>query len=121
MRIALSHYRSIIRRGNYRRLQNLYSVSLPIIRTAPTSRCRLTECAENDIEFLVVIGLATDFCVLASVRSALATSNGRWKTYVVREGVRGVDAGNSEKALERLGEEGAIVVGVDEVAGILRR
>lgn len=75
--------------------------------------------SENEIKLLFVIGLATDFCVQASVRSALTTSNGRWTTYIVKDGVRGVDAANSEAALARLSGEGAIVVGIDEVAGIL--
>ncbi|GAA6041772.1 hypothetical protein JCM8097_008327 [Rhodosporidiobolus ruineniae] len=65
------------------------------------------------IDTLVVVGLATDFCVRASVLAAIAAaqhSKRRWKVLVVREGVKGVFAEREEAVLKELEEAGAEVV-----------
>lgn len=69
----------------------------------------------TQIKNLFIMGLATDFCVKATVLSALEESEGRWKTWIVREGCRGVDAERSEKVLDELERMGAKVVSVQEV------
>ncbi|GAA5914142.1 nicotinamidase [Sporobolomyces salmoneus] len=67
---------------------------------------------------IFVAGLATDFCVKASVLSALEESAKlpeaqQWEVYVVREAVRGVYAEREEETLKELEERGAHIVSID--------
>ncbi len=67
------------------------------------------------IRRLVVGGLATDYCVRASVLSALEQG---FEVLVLRDAVRGVDVqpGDSEKALTEMQGRGAKLVALDEVS-----
>lgn len=67
---------------------------------------------ERGIDELWIVGLATDYCVRAT---ALDAAELRLATYVVKEGVRGVDlaAGDSERALDDMREAGVHVVSVE--------
>jgi nicotinamidase/pyrazinamidase len=58
------------------------------------------------IRRLLVMGLATDYCVLATVRDACA---GGFEVVVAVDGVRAVDVnpGDGERALARMREDGA--------------
>ena len=72
--------------------------------TEPTTLQRLLQ--EHDVERLVIRGLATDYCVVETV------ADGRRLGYpvtVIRDGIRAVDreAGNGERALERMRSAGA--------------
>ncbi|MGC8783180.1 MAG: bifunctional nicotinamidase/pyrazinamidase [Armatimonadota bacterium] len=64
---------------------------------------------------LVVGGLATDYCVRASVLGALERG---FEVLVLRDAVRGVDVqpGDSEKALAEMQSKGAKLVALEEVS-----
>jgi nicotinamidase/pyrazinamidase len=64
---------------------------------------------EHGAERLVVVGLATDYCVLATVLDALHLG---FETVVMRDAVSAVDleAGDGERALATMAEAGAAVV-----------
>ena len=87
--------------------------------------------ADAHVDTLVVVGLATDFCVRHSVLDALSlpwasstssSSSARDEgvsaapghVLVVREGTRGVDPERSERVLQELEDKGARVVGLEE-------
>lgn len=61
---------------------------------------------ERGIEKVIVVGLATDYCVQATAADALGKG---FQTAVLTEGVRGVDLqpGDSQRALEGLRSQGA--------------
>lgn len=61
---------------------------------------------ENDVDDVVVVGIATDFCVRAT---ALDAVNAGYDTTVLRDYVAGVDDGASEEALEELVDAGVEV------------
>lgn len=62
---------------------------------------------------LVVGGLATDYCVLSTVRDAL---HGGFEVFVLEDAVRAVDAspGDGDKALREMREAGAVLVNEGE-------
>ncbi|GAA5995718.1 hypothetical protein JCM5350_008107 [Sporobolomyces pararoseus] len=67
---------------------------------------------------LVVAGLATDYCVRASVLSApteasLLPAGERREVFVVREAVRGVNSKREEEVLNELEEQGAKIVALE--------
>jgi nicotinamidase-related amidase len=71
---------------------------------------------DSRISSLVVVGLATDYCVRASVLAALEAARKAekgWEVLVVREGVRGVFAEKEESTLDELEQAGARVVSVE--------
>jgi len=61
---------------------------------------------ERNVNRVYVCGLATDYCVKATVLDALEAG---FETYVIEDAVRGVDvnAGDSEKAIEEMRRAGA--------------
>lgn len=62
------------------------------------------------------MGVATDYCVRATVLEALQAAKAAptpWTVHIVKEGVRGVDAVKSEEVLEELKRAGATVVTMD--------
>ncbi|MHA7269794.1 isochorismatase family protein [Arthrobacter sp. HLT1-20] len=61
---------------------------------------------ENDVEDVVIVGLATDHCVRAT---ALDAVNAGYNTTVLRDFVAGVDEDASEEALEELEDAGVEV------------
>ncbi|MGZ8782603.1 MAG: isochorismatase family protein [Gaiellaceae bacterium] len=64
---------------------------------------------ERGTEHVVICGLATDYCVVETALDALRLG---FATTVLPEGIRAVDlqAGDGERALERMREAGAILV-----------
>ncbi len=70
---------------------------------------------ERGIRRLVVGGLATDYCVRASVLGALERG---FEVLVLKDAVRGVDVqlGDSQKALEEMQSKGARLVSLEEVS-----
>ncbi len=75
----------------------------------------LKEClAQKKVEEIFFAGLATDYCVRATVLDGLALG---FRCAVVKEGVRGVNLGDhdSEKALEEMAEAGATILSIDDV------
>ncbi|GAA5919642.1 hypothetical protein JCM6882_004877 [Rhodosporidiobolus microsporus] len=81
---------------------------------------------DANIDTVVVCGLATDFCVRATVLAALESAQGArvaWRVLVVREGVKGVFADKEEEVLQELRTRGAEVVEMDgpELQPLLRR
>lgn len=70
---------------------------------------------ERGIRRLVVGGLATDYCVRASVLGALERG---FEVLVLRDAIRGVDVqpGDSERALAEMQQKGARLVALEEVA-----
>jgi nicotinamidase/pyrazinamidase len=66
---------------------------------------------------LLVGGLATDYCVRASVLDGL---QGGLTVMVLREAIRGVDlkADDSRNALAQMQAQGAILVSVEDLAGV---
>ena len=63
---------------------------------------------ERGIEAVVVLGLATDYCVRATALDAVRAG---FRTTVLREGVRPVERepGDGERALEEMGSAGVVV------------
>lgn len=61
---------------------------------------------ENDVDDVVVVGIATDFCVRAT---ALDAVNAGYNTTVLRDYVAGVDDDASEEALDELADAGVEV------------
>lgn len=61
-----------------------------------------------EIKNLCVAGVATDYCVLYSVLDALKLG---FKTYVIKDACRGVDAapGDSKRAFEKMQKAGAVI------------
>jgi nicotinamidase/pyrazinamidase len=61
---------------------------------------------QHDIERLLVCGLATDYCVLETVKDALGAG---FQVCVLRDAVRAVDlhAGDGERAIEKMASLGA--------------
>lgn len=70
------------------------------------------------VERVLVVGLATDYCVKATALDALSRG---FQTWVVREAVRGVDVkpGDSEAALAEIVKGGGKVVGLEEALGAI--
>lgn len=64
---------------------------------------------QRGIESLLIIGLATDYCVKYSVLDALALG---YQVKVLREGCRGVNlqADDSEKAFAEMAATGAVII-----------
>ena len=58
---------------------------------------------ENDVEDVVIVGIATDFCVRAT---ALDAVNAGYNTTVLRDLVVGIDDDASEEALEEMADAG---------------
>ncbi|GAA6033314.1 hypothetical protein NBRC10512_005923 [Rhodotorula toruloides] len=72
---------------------------------------------ESRITHLVIVGLALDFCVLASALAAKRASEAhgdQWEVWVVREGTRAVYADKEDEVLERMRSEGIKVVSVKD-------
>ena len=69
---------------------------------------------EAQITDLYCVGLATEYCVLASVIDALESG---FKTFVILEGVKGVNLhdGDSDNALEEMAENGAILLSISDL------
>lgn len=72
---------------------------------------------EKGVSDVFVVGLAFDYCVRAT---AVDSAKEGFRTVVVGEGTRAVDAGAWEKVVGELRERGVEVVGVDgeEVARV---
>lgn len=70
--------------------------------------------AENDVDEIYVMGLATDYCVKFTVLDARRLG---FRTYLVVDGCRGVDLqpDDSEKAIREMEEAGAVAVDSDRV------
>jgi nicotinamidase/pyrazinamidase len=63
---------------------------------------------EQGVDEIHVLGLATDYCVRATVLDGLALG---FRVVVITEGIRGVDLapGDSARAIEEMREAGAVV------------
>ena len=63
---------------------------------------------EHEIDWVTVVGLATDYCVRHSAHDALRE---KFQVAVDRRGIRGIDieAGDSERAVTELAEAGASI------------
>jgi nicotinamidase/pyrazinamidase len=70
---------------------------------------------EQAIDELFVCGLATDYCVKATVLDALRHG---FKTIVLEDCIRAVDvqAGDGEKALEEMKKNGAVILASEPIA-----
>ena len=71
---------------------------------------------KRGVRRLWIGGLATDYCVLASVLDARKKG---LEAFVIEDAVQGIDAkpGDCEKAVEQMLEAGAVLVRTDEVLG----
>ena len=69
---------------------------------------------QKEIQELYFVGLATDYCVLYSVLDAIDLG---FTVFVVLEACQGIDveAGDVERALDRMRAKGVIFLSVDEV------
>ena len=98
--------------------KSLRSLAVSLVHLSRTDTCRsFPPSIDHQITSLYVVGLATDFCVRASVLAALKASDHadlHWTTTVVKEGCRGVDAGKSRETLEELKTAGARVVSIED-------
>ncbi|TLM98680.1 MAG: bifunctional nicotinamidase/pyrazinamidase [Actinobacteria bacterium] len=75
---------------------------------------------ERGLSRLWVLGLATDYCVQFTVLDAIAEG---FSVMLVVDGVRAVDLepGDGERAIERMGAAGAVLVTSEEAAELLER
>ena len=69
--------------------------------------------AANGITEIDIVGIATDYCVLASARDALAHGQ---KVRVLTDLVAGVDAASSASALATLAQAGAVLATSEPIA-----
>ena len=76
--------------------------------TMPTDLERMLR--ERHVERVVIAGLATDYCVRATARDALALG---YATVVARDLIRAVDLqpGDGDRAIAEMAAEGAIIAG----------
>lgn len=102
----------VIRKGEDRRVDS-YSAFFDNARRRKTDLEATLR--EQGVEELVVLGLATDYCVLFSVLDALDLG---FRVSVVRDGCRGIDqpAGSVDAAWRRMEEAGAVIVDSQEVS-----
>uniref|UniRef100_A0A0K3CVQ2 nicotinamidase n=1 Tax=Rhodotorula toruloides TaxID=5286 RepID=A0A0K3CVQ2_RHOTO len=81
---------------------------------ASSTAAELTQALlDSRITHLVIVGLALDFCVLASALAAKRASvahGDQWEVWVVREGTRAVYADKEDEVLKRMRSEGIKVV-----------
>ncbi|GAA5887896.1 hypothetical protein JCM16303_007375 [Sporobolomyces ruberrimus] len=114
----------VVRKGEDVELDaySAFSKPLEVLRAERGGKAReqplTTLLRRANIKVLVVAGLATDFCVRATVLSALAESaqlprSEQWRVFVVREAVRGVHVEREDQVLNELEAEGARIVSVD--------
>ncbi len=74
--------------------------------------------ADADVEQIVVVGLALDFCVRQSVSDAVKARKAlgkQWDIVVVREGVKSVDPNQEQSVIENLQAEGVRFIGVQDL------
>ena len=69
---------------------------------------------KNHITTLYIGGLATDVCVLNTVKDALRND---YRVYLLTDAIRAVNArpGNAEKAIDEMQQAGAIPMNIDKV------
>lgn len=74
--------------------------------------------AEHNIQRLLVLGIATDYCVKFTVLDALALG---YETYVITDGCRGVNIqpNDSQHAFEEMAAKGAKLISQSEIVSIL--
>ncbi|GAA5939139.1 hypothetical protein JCM3775_003192 [Rhodotorula graminis] len=129
----------VVRKGIDRDLDAYSSFATPLSHPSSSPSPLTQLLLDAEIDTLVVVGLATDFCVRHSVLDALSLPWARSSTasseerdsgtsaagpghvLVVREGTRGVDPERSERVLRELEEEGARVVDVEEALRVVGR
>ncbi|GAA5849408.1 hypothetical protein JCM9279_000895 [Rhodotorula babjevae] len=130
----------VVRKGSDRDLDAYSSFASPLSHPSSSPSPLTQLLLDAHITTLVVVGLATDFCVRASVLDALSQPWARapprsssepserddeasapppGRVLVVREGTRGVDPERSERVLRELEAHGARVVGVDEALRVV--
>ncbi|GAB4823733.1 hypothetical protein N2152v2_010779 [Parachlorella kessleri] len=68
----------------------------------------------HSTEEVFVVGVALDYCVKATVADSLHEG---FKTYVIVDGAKAVDAEEGRHALEELEEKGAVLVSATDLAG----
>ncbi|BGP18760.1 hypothetical protein JCM10213v2_006839 [Rhodosporidiobolus nylandii] len=106
----------VVRKGTDIDLDAYSAFAVPL-SSANQSESALTRLLlDSHITTLVVVGLATDFCVRATVLAALeaaAAAKVQWRVLVVREGVKGVYPEKEEATLSELREKGAEVVSIE--------
>ncbi|ORY80723.1 Isochorismatase-like protein [Leucosporidium creatinivorum] len=109
----------VVRKGTDKELDAYSAFALPL-HADPSAQSELTSSLlAHKITHLFICGLATDYCVRATVLDALAASaeaqagGGGWEVLVVKEGVRGVDGSREEEVLKELEGRGAKVVSVE--------
>ncbi|GAA6054863.1 hypothetical protein NBRC10513_006214 [Rhodotorula toruloides] len=117
----------IIQKGVDRELDAYSAFAVPLAvqeRNSPTkpedlsgassTAAELTQALlDSRITHLVIVGLALDFCVLASALAAKRASvahGDQWEVWVVREGTRAVYADKEDEVLKRMRSEGIKVV-----------
>ncbi len=68
---------------------------------------------ENDVDTLLVTGLATDYCVRGAVLDALANGH---RVYLVEDAIRAVDVhpGDGRRAIAEMTEAGAQTITSDQ-------
>jgi nicotinamidase/pyrazinamidase len=110
-KLDTSHFHKIIHKGSDANIDS-YSTffdNLGLRSTGLEGYLREKECEE-----LYFAGLATDYCVLYSVRDALTLG---LQSFVVTDACRGIDSepGDVERALEEMRERGAILLSTLDV------
>ncbi len=69
---------------------------------------------EKGVTELYVVGIATEFCVKASVLDAIKLG---YKTYVITDAISPVSSENAPAALQEMRDQNAILVGSAEIVG----
>lgn len=87
-----------------------YSCFFDVVKTSATDAKEQLDRA--GIDTLYVIGVATDYCVRASVLDALALG---FKVYVIEDGIAAVNPNDAAGAIEEMREKGAVIIKSTEI------
>lgn len=69
---------------------------------------------ENEFVKFFIVGLATDYCVLATVKDIKENWYGN-KVYLISDGIRGVDPDTTKAALDEMKELGVVTITSEEL------
>nr|XP_019008036.1 uncharacterized protein I206_07204 [Kwoniella pini CBS 10737]OCF46817.1 hypothetical protein I206_07204 [Kwoniella pini CBS 10737] len=96
----------LARKGTHEKLE-AYSAFEGYITILPKQSPLTIYLREKGIEKVVIVGLATDFCVLQTALSAISAS---FDTLVLGPGIRGISPEDTHKAMQRIESLGGTVV-----------
>lgn len=112
--IVLDPEDMIIHKGAFSDIDS-YSCFFDVAKIHSTDAHELLQA--RGVQKLFVLGVATDFCVKASVIDACKLG---YTVYVISDGIRAVDPSAVEASIQEMKENGAIIIESNQVANYLR-